>query len=128
MEKFDISLFEQEDNDQWPSLRIWYVLFIVRLPIYYTYMYIRVIQHIFKQSQTEPVVLNVIQDLKTKISEKSDQNWGCNSSALLGWGAAKIGRSAVFGCFNLFLACCNFSFDPNFLKFWIWGTELAMKL
>ena len=33
----------------------------------------------------------MFQDLKSKISEKSDQNWGCSSSALLGWGAAKIG-------------------------------------
>ena len=36
-------------------------------------MYIRVIHHFFKQSQNETAVLNVFQDLKSKISEKLDQ-------------------------------------------------------
>ena len=56
---------------------------------------------------------------KSKILEKSDQNWSCNNSALLGWRATKFGRPAVFGWLNLFLACCNFSFGLIFLKFWI---------
>ena len=82
-------------------------------------MYIRVIHHFFKQAQNETAILNVFQDLKSKISEKSDQNWGCFSSALLGQWAAKIGQSAVFGCFNLFLALRSLSSGPIFLKFWI---------
>ena len=71
----------------------------------------------FNSAENETAVLNVYQDLKSKISEKSDQNWGCSSSALLGWGAAKIGQSAVLGCFNLFLAWSSLSFGPIFLKF-----------
>ena len=39
-----------------------------------TCMYIRVIHHFFKQAQNDTAVLNVFQDLKSKISEKSDQN------------------------------------------------------
>ena len=38
---------------------------------------IRVIHHFFKQAQNETAIFNVFQDLKSKISEKSDQNWGC---------------------------------------------------
>ena len=37
-------------------------------------IYIRVIHHFFKQSQNDTAVVNVIQDLKSKISEKSDKN------------------------------------------------------
>ena len=37
-------------------------------------IYIRVFHHFFKQSKTESAVLNVFQDLKSKISEKLDQN------------------------------------------------------
>ena len=37
-------------------------------------LYIRVIHHLFKQAQNETAILNVFQDLKSKISEKSDQN------------------------------------------------------
>ena len=56
---------------------------------------------------------------KSKISEKLDQNWGCSSSALLGWRAIKFCQLAVFSCLNLFLALSNLSFGSNFLKFWI---------
>ena len=38
------------------------------------YLYIRVIHHFFQQSQNKTAVLNVFQDLKSEISEKSDQN------------------------------------------------------
>ena len=81
-------------------------------------LFLGVFHHFFKQSQNESEVLNVLQDPKLKVLEKSDQNRGCSSFALLGLGAAKIGKSAVFG-FNLFLVWSNFSFGPNFLKFWI---------
>ena len=37
-------------------------------------MYIRVIHNFFKQAQNETAVLNVFQDVKSKILEKSDQN------------------------------------------------------
>ena len=36
-------------------------------------MYVKVFHHFFKRIQTEPAVLNVFQDLKSKISEKLDQ-------------------------------------------------------
>ena len=38
------------------------------------YMYVRVIHHFFKQAQNETAVLNVFQDVKSEISEKSYQN------------------------------------------------------
>ena len=37
-------------------------------------MYVRVICHFFKQSQNKTADLNVFQDIKSKISEKLDQN------------------------------------------------------
>ena len=38
------------------------------------WLYITEFLHLFKQSKTEPAVLFVSQDLKSKISEKSDKN------------------------------------------------------
>ena len=38
------------------------------------YLQFRVIHHFFKKAQNETAVLNVFQDLKSEISEKSDQN------------------------------------------------------
>ena len=127
---FSSLVFRQENHFQedWARIDLENWLWIVTRYEKKSCLYIKVFYHFFKQSQTEPAVLNVFQDLKSKISEKSDQNWECSSSALLGWGAAKIGWLAVFGCFNLFLTWSNLSFGPNFLKFWIWCTEIAMKL
>ena len=83
----------------------------------------KVFHHFFKQSHTETAVLNVFQDLKSKISEKSDQNWGYSTSALLGWSVAKFGQLAVFGWRFLFLAPCNFNLSQFLPKFWIWHPE-----
>ena len=44
------------------------------LAMVHTDIYIRVIHHFFKQAQNEIAVLNVFQDLKSEIPEKSDQN------------------------------------------------------
>ena len=77
-------------------------------------------QHLTDSPQNQHVVLLVLQNLKSKISEESDQNWRCYSSALLGLRATKFGRPAVLGWMNLFLACSNFSFHLIFLKFWIY--------
>ena len=77
-------------------------------------------QHLTDSPQNQHVVLLVLQNLKSKISEESDQNWRCYSSALLGLRATKFGRPAVLGWMNLFLACSNFSFHLISLKFWIY--------
>ena len=87
-----------------------------------------VFQNFTDSTENQHVVLLVLQNVKSKISGKSDQNWSCNSSALLGWRATKFGWPAVFGWLNLFLACCNFSFGLIFLKFWILDSEVVIKI
>ena len=56
-----------------------------------------VFQNFTDSTENQHVVLLVLQNVKSKISGKSDQNRSCNSSALLGWRATKFGWPAVFG-------------------------------
>ena len=70
----------------------------------------------------------VPQNLESKISEKSDQNWSCNKlktnsisrtqpASQIWWLSSQEGQN-----------CCNFSFGPIFLKFRIWDIEVLSKL
>ena len=90
-----------------------------------TSMLVRIFyQHLTGLPQNHHVLLLVLQNLKSKFSEESDQNWRCYSSALLGLRAIKFGRPAVLGWMNLFLACSNFIF----LKFWIYYFEVQTNI
>ena len=70
-------------------------------------------------TENETAVLNVFQDLKSEISEKSDQNWGC-SMLKTNWSS----RAQPIGQFwrlpsQAGQSWSSLSFGPIFLKFWI---------
>ena len=69
--------------------------------------------------ENQHVFLSLLQNLKSKISEKSGQNWSCNKlktnsisqtqpAGQIWWLSSQEGQN-----------CCNFSFVPIFVKFWI---------
>ena len=56
-----------------------------------------IFQHLRDSFQNQHFVLLVLQNVKSKISEKLDHNLRCCSSALLGLTATKFGQLAVLG-------------------------------